>query len=45
MLHDIERRVLIRIGFHRMNYGVCEPISAAIREFNEVIDLFDFIDP
>jgi hypothetical protein len=32
-----------RIGFHRTNYGVHEPMSAAMREFNEVIGLFDFI--
>jgi hypothetical protein len=30
----------LRIGFH---YGVHEPMSAAMREFNEVIGLFDFI--
>jgi hypothetical protein len=33
----------LRIGFHRTNYGVQEPMSAAMREFNEVIGLFDFI--
>jgi hypothetical protein len=33
----------LRIGFHRTNYGVHEPMSAAMREFNEVIGLFDFI--
>jgi hypothetical protein len=33
----------LRIGFHRTNYGVHEPMSAAMREFNEVIiGLFDF---
>jgi hypothetical protein len=33
----------LRIGFHRMHCGVYEPMSAAMREFNEVIGLFDFI--
>jgi hypothetical protein len=33
----------LRISFHRTNYGVHEPMSAAMREFNEVIGLFDFI--
>jgi hypothetical protein len=31
----------LRIGFQRMNYE--EPMSAAMREFNKVIGLFDFI--
>jgi hypothetical protein len=35
--------LVARIGFHRMNYGVHEPMSAAMREFNEVIGLFGFI--
>jgi hypothetical protein len=33
----------LRIGFHRTNYGAHEPMSATMREFNEVIGLFDFI--
>jgi hypothetical protein len=33
----------LRIGFYRTNYGVHEPISAAMREFNEVIGPFDLI--
>jgi hypothetical protein len=33
----------LRIGFHRTNYGAHEPMSATIREFNEVIGQFDFI--
>jgi hypothetical protein len=33
----------LRIGFHCTNYGVHEPMSAAMPEFNEVIGLFDFI--
>jgi hypothetical protein len=33
----------LRIGFHCTNYGVHEPMSVAMREFNEVIGLFDFI--
>jgi hypothetical protein len=33
----------LRISFHRTNYEVHEPMSAKMREFNEVIGLFDFI--
>jgi hypothetical protein len=33
----------LRIGFHRTNYGVHEPMSATMREINAVIGLFDFI--
>jgi hypothetical protein len=33
----------LRIGFHRTNYGAREPMSAAMREFNEIIGLFDSI--
>jgi hypothetical protein len=33
----------LRIGFHGTNYRVHEPMSAAMREFNKVIGLFDFI--
>jgi hypothetical protein len=33
----------LRIGFHRTSYGVNELMSAAMRKFNEVIGLFDFI--
>jgi hypothetical protein len=29
----------LRIGFHCSSYGLHEPISAAMREFNEVIGL------
>jgi hypothetical protein len=29
----------LRIGFHRTNYGVHEPMIAAMHEFNEVIGL------
>jgi hypothetical protein len=32
-----------RIGFHRTNYEAHEPVSAAMRKFNEVIGLFDII--
>jgi hypothetical protein len=32
----------LRIDFHRTNYGVHEPLSSAMRQFNEVIGLFDF---
>jgi hypothetical protein len=33
----------LRIGFHHINYGAYEPMSATMREFNEVIGLFEFI--
>jgi hypothetical protein len=33
----------LRIGLYRTSYRVHEPMSAAMREFNEVIGLFDFI--
>jgi hypothetical protein len=32
----------LRIDFHRTNYGLSEPMSDAMRQFNEVIGLFDF---
>jgi hypothetical protein len=32
-----------RIGFHHPSYGVHEPMSATMREFNDVICLFDFM--
>jgi hypothetical protein len=32
----------LRIDFHRMNYLLHEPMSSAMRQFNEVIGLFDF---
>jgi hypothetical protein len=32
----------LRIEFHRTNYGLYEPITGAMRQFNEVIGLFDF---
>jgi hypothetical protein len=31
----------LRIDFHRTNYGIHEPMSSAMRQFNEVIGLFD----
>jgi hypothetical protein len=33
----------LRIGFHSTSYGFHELMSAAMREINEVIGLFDFI--
>ena len=30
------------VEFHRTNYGVFEPINAAVRGFNEFAGLFDF---
>jgi hypothetical protein len=32
----------LRIDFHRTNYGLHEPMSDAMRQFNAVIGLFDF---
>jgi hypothetical protein len=32
----------LRIDFHRTNYGIHEPMASAMRQFNEVIGLFDF---
>jgi hypothetical protein len=32
----------LRIDFHRTNYGLHEPMLGAMRQFNEVIVLFDF---
>jgi hypothetical protein len=32
----------LRIDFHRTNYGLYEPMAGAMRQFNEVIGLFDF---
>jgi hypothetical protein len=32
----------LRIDFHRTNYGIQEPLSSAMRQFNEVVGLFDF---
>jgi hypothetical protein len=32
----------LRIDFHRINYGLHEPMSGAMRQFNEVIGLLDF---
>jgi hypothetical protein len=33
----------LRIDFHRTNYGPHEPMSSAMRQFNEVICLFDLV--
>ena len=35
-------REFLFIEFHRTNYGVFEPINAAVRGFNEFAGLFDF---
>jgi hypothetical protein len=32
----------LHIVFHRTNYGLHEPMLSAMRQFNEVIGLFDF---
>jgi hypothetical protein len=32
----------VKTDFHRTNYGVHEPMSSAMRQFNEVIGIFDF---
>jgi hypothetical protein len=34
--------IIPRIDFHRTNYGIHDPMSNAMRQFNEVIGLFDF---
>jgi hypothetical protein len=34
--------LILRIHFHRTNYGILEPMSSAMRQFNAVIGLFDF---
>jgi hypothetical protein len=33
---------ILRIDFHRTNYGLHEPMPVEMRRFNEVIGLFDF---
>ena len=35
-------REFLFVEFHRTNYGVFEPINAAVRGFNEFAGLFDF---
>jgi hypothetical protein len=37
--HDTD---FLRIDFHQTNYGIHEPMLSAMRQFNEVIGLFDF---
>jgi hypothetical protein len=32
----------LRIDCHRTNYGLHEPMSGSMRQFNEVIGIFDF---
>jgi hypothetical protein len=32
----------LRIDSHRTNYGIHKPMSIAMRQYNEVIGLFDF---
>jgi hypothetical protein len=32
----------LRIDFHRTKYGIHEPMSNAMRQFNEVLGVFDF---
>jgi hypothetical protein len=40
--YPIRGTEFLRIDFHRTNYGLHEPMSGAMRQFNEVIGLFDF---
>jgi hypothetical protein len=35
-------REFLFVEFHRTNYGIYEPINAAVRGFNELVGLFDF---
>jgi hypothetical protein len=35
-------REFLFVEFHRTNYGIYEPINAAVRGFNEFAGLFDF---
>jgi hypothetical protein len=37
-----DRREFLFVEFHRTNYGIYEPINAAVRGFNEFAGLFDF---
>jgi hypothetical protein len=32
----------LRMGFHRFNYGVHEPLNDVVQHFDEVARLFDF---
>jgi hypothetical protein len=40
--YPIRSTEFLRIDFHRTNYGLHEPMSGAIRQFNDIIELFDF---
>jgi hypothetical protein len=42
-LNTLRGSEFLRIGCHHTNYRVHEPMSTALREFNEIIGLFDFI--
>jgi hypothetical protein len=33
---------ILRVDFHRTNYGMNEPLNNAVRKVNENFDLFDF---
>jgi hypothetical protein len=35
-------REFLFVEFHRTNYGIYEPVNAAVRGFNEFAGLFDF---
>jgi hypothetical protein len=32
----------VRFDFYQTNYGIHDPMSSAMRQFNEIICLFDF---
>jgi hypothetical protein len=40
--YPIRGSELLRVDFHRTNYGMHEPINNAIRKVNENSDIFDF---
>jgi hypothetical protein len=40
--YQTQGREFLFVEFHRTNYGIYEPINAAMRGFSEFADLFDF---
>jgi hypothetical protein len=39
--YQTQLREFLFVEFHRTNYGIFEPINAAVRSFNEFASLFD----
>ena len=39
-LRQLRSHELLHVGFHRTNYGMFEPISAACRAFNQVSECY-----